>query len=295
VVYTAYQFIHGLVVANLAQVEQVKQGVVQSMLPAAGVLLRNEVVMKAPGAGKLKIVVAEGERVRVGELVAQVVAPSLQSSSGEQVFDLRAPLSGIVGYTLDGLEEVYTLEKIQQLDLAKVLSMAPTPNRFLPGEQVAEGQAVCKIVNNLEPLYIIGEVDGELPSENDNKPPLSITFNPQKDAAMNATLLEENYRGQNGRVLLRMASYGKELITPRQKKFWIVTKSAEGIYTPVSAIVRKDGQDGVYTVYKEQVKWIKVEILARIEGKAVISGVTPDIKVVVNPEYVKEGYPLRNP
>ncbi|PKM81657.1 MAG: hypothetical protein CVU89_07835 [Firmicutes bacterium HGW-Firmicutes-14] len=291
----AYRFIHDLVITRLAEVEKIQRGVIQTTIPAEAILIRNERALNAPGSGRLKVIVPEGERVRVGQVVAQVVSPSIESSTGEILLNISAPMAGVVSYRLDGLEEIYTPGNVHELDLEKVISFPSDTRQILAGSRVEGGEPVARIVNNLDPLYIFGEVSGDIGTgikENDS---LSISFNNDDKDLYRATLVKKNLREKSGRILLSIPYYEKELVTARRTKFWIVTDRHEGYYVPAQAIVKKDGTDGIYTVYKEQVKWKQVEIIARIGENVAVSGVTPDIKVILNPEYVKEGFPLRNP
>ncbi len=293
--FLAYEFISDLVVTRLAQVEQIRHGVVQTTVRASGIVVREERVVPAPRTGKLKVLVPEGERVRVGEIVGQAIVPSLDSTTGEKLFNIKAPVAGVVSYYLDGLEEVYSPKNLKELDLSKVETIKSEPRQILPGSQLEEGRPAFKIVNNLEPVYIIAEVsDSQILSEKTRKKSLLLSFSPETKPA-EAELLERNFRGQSNRVLLRLGSHLQNLATVRSQTFDIITERFTGYVVPSKAIVIKEGQHGIYMVYKERVRWKKVDISGMAEEKVVISGVTPDIKVILNPEYVKEGYPVKLP
>jgi len=295
VVFVSYRFINGLIITRLAEVQQVSEGVIQSTVPASGIFVRNEKVVYAPKTGKLKVIIPEGERVRVGETVAQAVAPSLKSKTGEALFNITAPRAGIVSYRLDGLEDVYSPAKISELDLSKVQTIENELRKTMAGGQVEEGKPVLRIVSNLEPIYIIGTISGNPASlGGDEAKSILVSFAPDEKVS-HALILEKGFREQADTFLLSLSDYPDKLLTGRRHDFWIVTERFEGYYVPVSAIVRKDGKDGIYTVYKERVKWKSVEIKGQADEKVAISGVTSVTKVILNPEYVKEGFPLKTP
>ncbi len=293
--FLGYRFGHDLIITRLAGVEQVRLGVIQSSIPAHGILVRSEKVVAAPHSGKLKVLAAEGERVRVGEVVAQVVTESLDKPAGETVFNLTAPWAGIISYHLDGLEEIYSPENIRELDLPGLEQVKSKPEQFTAGSPVEAGRPVLKIVNNLEPLYLIAftENDLALPEKN-KKNSLYLSFSQAEKELSQAVVQERNFRGRANQVLFSL-NYQESLAVPRKIELQVITDRFEGYVVPAGAIVQKEGKAGIYTVFKERVRWKKVEITGRAQEKVVISGITPDIKVILNPEYVKEGYPFKLP
>lgn len=292
-VFQLYGFVHDMAVVRLARVEQVRAGVIQKTVPAAGILVRSEKLIPAPRSGKLKVLAAEGERVRVGQAVARVLVPSLDSNSGEAVFDVTTPYSGLVSYHLDNLEEVCTPDGIRELDLEKIETIKSEPQQVMPGNRVEAGKPVLKIVNNLEPLTVIATAPaGQMPKKGGNQSILLVLGQNERDLCR-GTILERNFRGNPDQLLIEIKDYDPGLIVGRRIDFKIVTERYEGYVVPLSAIVRKDGQTGIYTVYKERVRWQQVEVEGTSAGEAVISGVTPDLKVILKPEYVEEGSPFR--
>ena len=295
-IFLTYNFVHDLVVARLAKVEMISRGIVQAAVPAQGILVRDEIPVTAPRTGLLKVIVPGGERVRVGQVVAQVVAVSLDSHSGEKAYNITAPRAGIVSYHLDGLEEVYSRKNINELDLEKVQTLQPEVKQILPGNQVEEGKPVFKIVNNLEPLFVIADSSGEVNSvEIEKGSTVLLSLGSDEKDVSYAVLSEKNFGGSSGRMLLSLSSYANNLIAPRTITFKVITERYEGFFIPAGAIVRKEGKDGIFTVYKERVRWKGVEIQGRVGDKVVITGVTADLKVVLNPQYVKEGFTLKLP
>lgn len=295
-IYLTYNFVHDLVVARLAKVEMVSRGIVQAAVPVQGILVRDEIPVTAPKAGLLKVIVPGGERVRVGQVVAQVVAVSLDSHSGEKVYNITAPRAGIVSYHLDGLEEVYSRKNIDELDLEKVQTLQAEVKQVLPGNQVEAGKPVFKIVNNLEPLFVITDVSDKVKlADMEKGSTVLLSLGSDEKDVSRAVLSEKNFGGSSDRLLLSLSSYANNMIAPRTVEFEVITERYEGFFIPAGAIVRKEGQDGIFTVYKERVRWKGIEIQGRIGDKVVINGVTADLKVVLNPQYVKEGFQIKLP
>lgn len=286
----AYGFIKEIVVARLVNVEQVQSGVLQSSFTAEGILVRTEETVSSPRNGTIRRIAAEGERVRVGQVVAQVAVASLDSSNGETRYNIKAPKAGIVSYRIDGLESVYSYENLKELDLIKVEKLIAEYSEIKSDGVVEEGKPVFRIINNLDPVYIIATPQNgqKLPEKQDS---FQITSG-SGDKLFKATLAEKNFFGKPNQILLRVANYDNGLMVLRKIKFDVVTERHEGHIIPISAIVKKEEKEGIYTIYKERVKWKPVEVEGKSEDKAVISGITPDTQVILSPEYVEEGVPL---
>lgn len=291
VIFIAYSFIRDLVVAGLVQVEQVQQGFIQSTVAAEGILVRNEQTVMSPRSGSVKLLATEGERVRVGQIVAQVAAASLDNSNGVTTFNITAPRAGIVSYRVDGLEDVYSYKNIKELDLTKVETIKAEQAEIKSGTQIVEGKPLFRIINNLDPVYIIAKLNAGAALLG-NKESFLITPGPD-DKKFRAGIVERKFMGKPNQILFKVSTYDNILLGSRKFDFKIITRRYEGNVIPAKAVVKKDGKEGIYTLYKERVKWKAVEVGGKIEDKVVISGVTPDIKVVLSPEYVKEGYPLK--
>lgn len=295
VIFMVGGFVRDMVFTRLAKAEALQEGVIQSGVTARGIVVRNEQTVLAPRTGTLKVIAAEGERVRVGELVAQVVAASLDTRSGEAVFNITAPQAGLVSYHLDGLEGIYSPQNIKELDLTKIDTLKSEAHHYLPGGQVEEGKPVLKIVNNLDPVSIIAVTDTAIKTRDDGSKSLLVSLGQDGSNPVRASVQEAPFQGKPDQILFNLDNYDQTLLTQRKISFKIITDRYEGYIIPTGALVRKQGIDGIFTVYKERVKWKKVEVVGRVQEKVAISGITPDIKVIVNPEYVKEGRPFRVP
>jgi len=292
-VYLLYGFVHDAVVVRLAKAQQVPEGFIQKTLAVNGVIVRNEKLVSAPRSGKLKVIAAEGERVRVGQIVAQVIVPSLDSKTGEAVFNIITPSAGLVSYHLDGLEEIFTPVRIKELDLNKIDTIKSELRQMLPGNQVEAGKPVLKVVNNLDFLNIVATVQEGMVLQKNKSKTILLALGEDDNDLSQGTILEENFHGQPNQILLGIKDYDVRMLVGRQIDFKLVTERYTGYILPASAIVSKDGENGIFTVYEERVKWKKVEVKGSTTESVAISGITPDIIVILCPEYVKEGSPFR--
>lgn len=294
VLFVTYGFIRDMIVTRIAGARQVQPGVVQVTVPIKGILVRDETVINAPRNGILKVVAREGERVRVGAVIAQVVVASLDSKTGETVFNIVAPKAGVVSYYSDGMENVYTPKNLTELDLNKIDTIKSVLRNFMPGNQVEEGKPVCKIVNNLAPVTIMAVANEPLKFPGSTqRSTVKISLSNNDKQVYQGVLLDKAFRGKANQILFSLDNYDGNLMIARKQDFSLTTARYEGYIVPAGAIVRKEGKDGIFTIYKERVKWKNVKIEGIYQEKVVISGLTPDIKVISHPEYVKEGRPFR--
>lgn len=294
VLFMAYGFVRDMIVTRIAGAQQVQPGVVQVTVPAKGILVRDEAVLNAPRNGILKVVAHEGERVRVGAVVAQVVVASLDSKTGEKVFNIITPKAGVVSYFVDGMENVYTSKNITELDLNKIDTIKSVMRNIMPGTQVEEGKPVCKIVNNLVPITVMAVTNEpfKLPGST-KRTIMSVSLSNNDKQVFQAVLVDKAFRGKTNQILFSLDNYDENLIISRKQDFTLTTARYQGYIVPAGAIVRKEGKDGIFTIYKERVKWKNIKIEGIYQEKVVISGITPDIKVISHPEYVNEGRPFR--
>jgi putative membrane fusion protein len=214
----------------------------------------------------------------------------LDSKTGESNVNIVTPCSGIVSYYIDGFEEVYSLNNLKKLDVKKISGIKSVSRHIQPGIQVEQGQTIFKIVNNLDPVNIVTEVIGPLGTlAKSNKKNYYLILSTDEKDLVPAVLTEKRFQGSANKMLFSVAKYNNSLLIPRIIDLKIVTDRFEGFIIPESTIVKKSSKEGIYTVYKERVKWKDIEIIGKSQGKVAISGITPDIKVILNPEYVKEG------
>lgn len=291
-IFAAYGFVHDLVIAGLVKVELVKSNVIQNTIPSTGLLVRNETIITSPYNGKLKILVKEGERVRVGQVVAQVRALSLDSPNGEKLFNITAKKAGIVSFKIDGLEEIYTQKNLKALDLNKIETLKPENHQIVEGSDIESGKPVFRIINNLDPVYIVTSQADQKPFADEDSVLISWGTEGQ---SYRASIVERDLAGKKGLYLLSVSDYDNTLMILRKLDFKVITERYEGCVVPREAIIAKDGKDGIYTLYKERVKWKSIEVEGRVGEQVVVSGINPDTPVVINPELVKEGYPLKLP
>lgn len=297
IVWQGINYTRDIIMSRLIRVEEARYGVIENVLPVDGTLIRNESVLAATKNGRLKILIPEGERVRVGAVVAQVAAPAMDSQSGETLFNIVAPVAGIISYQTDGYENVYTPRNLQVLPVSKLRSAELKPAKLTEGMQVEEGKPVAKIVNNLDPINILGtipkeKIPGGMLQTGDR---VRVRFDKNQPAPLYLSVADSSFQGKDNLYRLVLRNYTDNFINPRTIPFELILKRFEGFIMPAGALVKREGQLGLYIIYKEAVKWKKVELIGQINDEVAVGGLEPGVSVVQNPKYAREGSTFRTP
>lgn len=310
VLWQGINYTRDFIMARLLKVEEARLGVIEDVLPVDGTLIRNEKVLPAPKTGRLKIIIPEGERVRVGAVVAQVAAPAMDSQKGETLYDITAPVAGIVSYQTDGLENVYTSKNLQVLPVSKLRSMEIKLVKFTDGIQVEEGKPAAKIVNNLDPINILGVISKEKAPAGllETGRQVRVRFDKNQTAPVYLSVADNFFQGQANLYRLLLRNYSDKFISPRTVSFELILKRLEGFIIPAEALTergfetrvegnteRKVEVGEIYIIYKQAVKRKKVEVIGQINDKVAVGGLEPGVGVVQNPRYAREGRPFRTP
>ena len=283
-------FVNNMLVPQLIDLENPRYGIIQDRLECKGTLIYSEKVITAPQSGKIKFLIDQGERVRLGTQVAQITAATIETSSGEKVFSVRAPMTGLVTYRLDGLEQVLTPSSFNELELTKVEKLKGTAKEFAQGEEVEKGQIIGKIINNLESVYIYTQIDkGAIDPQY-----LKISKFLQLQMDSNADLyfwkvIEVRPSKEADLVILENRRFREPFLNNREVDFGIVKTRFEGYIIPEKALVKKGKEPGVYIKHKETLRWKPVEVIGSIDGNLAIKGLAPETQFVTNPSLAREG------
>lgn len=82
----------GSVFARFAKITTVQAGFTEVVVSGEGIILRRESLYRSPAKGEITLLLAEGERVRVGSPVLEISNPSLVEDLETQAADTRAQM-----------------------------------------------------------------------------------------------------------------------------------------------------------------------------------------------------------
>ncbi|HEX3031929.1 MAG TPA: HlyD family efflux transporter periplasmic adaptor subunit [Bacillota bacterium] len=303
-------------VSSMVDVQATVQGTLQDTQMVQTILVRDEQLIVATVPGQIKRVVPEGERVRKGALLAYITEKTLETGSGVRDVPVYSPATGIVSYYVDNLEGLATPENLDKLGGQKLFqalenqssTRTASSDSGSTSEQTTDqagqtavaglqrGQPLCKIVNNLKPTYFLlenssGKVAAEVYQQQkyvygnlkaDQTEPISFKLQPASRPEL---------------LVLSSSAFAPEFIQKRKVQLSIISSQFQGYIIPRGAIVSRNGETGIFIVYKEVASWQPVKIKGEAQGKIAVeaagkagsSRLSPNALVVKNPALVQEG------
>jgi len=266
---------------QLVDVKPLEKGVLVEKLPAVAVLVKNETPLKAPLTGKVEMLAADGDRLRVGSPVARIQGPQGSAT-------VYSPKPGVLCTHLDGLEGTLRPQNTNVLDVNMIEKIEVSGEKGPGNIQNAEkGVPFCKLVDNLEPVVVFLRVNGEEFEGLERRDSYDLFINGKE---VKGRFLE--LRGSvPGQLLLEIAQCPGEVLHLRRVKAEILTRKLEGYTVSQDALVFEDNQSGIFVVEKQLVKWLPVEITGHMNGKVVLqgTGLNENTRYITNPERVKKG------
>lgn len=159
----------------------------------------------------------------------------LEAGRNEKIDVFHAPLSGLVSYKFDGLEDI-TIENFTIADLKKKV----TYNDGLKQEEVKAEQNLFKIIDNYL-WYIASEIDlvgyEHLKKLYDqNRRYINLYF-PDKEITIDVFVKELYLEGENAYVVFTIDRYLNDFLNDRFLNYRIIYNQYEGIKLPNSAVI----------------------------------------------------------
>jgi len=271
----------------------VKLSVIDEKYTTEGYIIRDEVVINSPATGKILNRIQPGERVGKDMTVFEVEASGGTAlQTGESVL-VKAPMAGVVSYIIDGLEEIFSPDELQSLDIKKIEKLRVEIVDNTPKNVVEKGNRYCKIVNVLQDLQIYLEFPLDIfekPLQKNQK--LELRF-PELNKEISAPIVDLRGIGNTAQVLVQLPETWYNLLNVRTQPIEIIINEQEGFLIPKKALVEKENQGtGVFWLRKGFVFWQPVKILAEKGDSVLIEGLEPLTEIVINPGLVKEGQHL---
>ena len=151
---------------------------------------------------------------------------------------VKAPISGIVSYRVDGLEEKLTPDKIGELDKKSLDELD-----LKTGKIVATNEECGKVIDNFE-AYIITISKSKEAKEAKVGERIKVRLSNNVETSAKIVNLKQE---ENGEVViaLQIDNQIKELINYRKITFDLIWWSATGLKVPNQAIVEENGKNYV--------------------------------------------------
>ncbi len=178
----------------------------------------------------------------------------LNDENNKNVNYINIPTSGVVSNKYDGYEDIYTLDKLENLT-AKDLENVENNYKKLDIENtfIKESEIIARIIKS-DYSYIAILTEDDIFEQNQN---VEIVFDSENVQA----IVEKIYINKvNNVVIFKISNQNVEIYDTRVKEFDIIYKQIDGLKVPKQSIEEVNNQKGVYVLNQETGKVDFIEL-----------------------------------
>jgi len=182
--------------------------------------------------------------------------------------------SGYFYSAIDGYENIFSSQKVQDLTLEKFQEMKSSAPESTYVQQ--EGYAVGKLVTTYE-WYAVCETTKETLRYFQTGAIYPVRYPYSSDIEISMTLekiITDNSTDQ-ALLVFRTGEIPENFNYLRMQTIEVVRQNYSGLGVPASAVRVVDGQEGVYTLIGNVVKFRKIDTLFEEEGYFIVKNYTP--------------------
>lgn len=279
----------GVIYRNIARVETLQTGQLTEQITVSALLIKQEYLINAPLKGYMNYSVSDGQRVKAGTSCGVLEAPSMDTISGLKQYAVTTPAGGVFCNHIDGWETILVPGHLDVVDMPP-LDKIDNNRPMTTGGNVEKGAPIAKVIDNLTPIFLAGELEAENFNKLKQLKDAEIKLDWQDQLVRAKIDMLEN-KGEKKAFVLVLKNYPDEILHFRIISFQIITGEIAGLLVREEALVSKDNKEGLYIIWKGLVRWVPVKIIKTLNGQAAIEGVDlqPGMSYVVNPRFVREG------
>lgn len=188
-----------------------------------------------------------------------------------------APISGIVSYDIDGMEELLSPNNMQNItyDVIKNISTKKLNTKKEKISFVDSNQPVLKIIDNFS--YYIAV-------------PMKIKLQEGKNYVVEFTGFDKTAKGKLIQTanksktlgIFRLNSDIEELLNERKVEVEVLIDNFYGKIVPVDGLVTLEGQEGVYLIQRRNQVFKPVKVIAKNDEYAIVEGLKIGDKILLN-------------
>lgn len=284
-----YHPIKNLAVNKMIRYETAQWKVLEQSTPEEAVVIREETLIVAPEDGVFEPIVLEGEKVAVGRTIGYVKTQAATDKVDSIKVPVKASKAGLVSYHPDGLEDVLKPDLLNNLDIDKISALlAEKQEALFTFPKVEKGKAMCKILDNLINPFLYIQYSNETAGAAIEKgQEMTVRF---PDGITTGVIVRDAKKGNNQFVIMAEVFDAPDL--DLEKRFIpinLISNNYEGVVISAKALVKENGEDGVFVSKKGVCKWIKVEVIGYVGEEAVVSGLDAGSQYIVNYSLVHQG------
>lgn len=178
----------------------------------------------------------------------------LNYENNKNVNYLSMPTSGVVSTKYDGYEDIYTLDKLENLTAKDIEDVENNYKKLdIENTFIKESEVIARVIQS-DYSYIAILTENDIFEDNQK---VEIVF----DSDNVQGNVEEIYRnGDNNVVIFKISNQNVEIYDTRVKEFDIIYKQIDGLKVPKQSIEEVNNQKGVYVLNQETRKVDFVEL-----------------------------------
>lgn len=206
------------------------------------------------------------------------------------VFPVTVEVAGHVSLWLDGLEATVSREWLQSQHPESLLRLEPKSERVPTGAEVSAGRTLARLVDPFE-FTLALPLPQEVAAGMTVGKPVPIRIGDREIVALSLGTVGPIRSGQQ-LLALSVDRALPEFVRDRFVDVVLIEHRCYGVVVPLSSIVERQGQQGVFTVVKATVGFVPITVSAEDGARALVDGLRPGTRIVTNPRLVWDGMSL---
>ncbi len=200
----------------------------------------------------------------------------LEAEHGIDRSPVYAPVAGSFTANLDGLEDVYTIEAVENITPSSLKELGRKNPKNNSTNKISKDAPLGKIVNNYK-WYVAVLLDAKVAEDLDVGDSVEIRFNELNVRTVQGTVAAVSpEEGGKVAVAVKSSKYVEAIYSTSKVSVELIKHSYEGLKIPSESIRIVDGKTGVYVVRNDKARFFPVKILYNNKKWAVISESLPD-------------------
>jgi len=191
--------------------------------------------------------VTENPTVEINALKEQ--KRQIESGLGNSKVDIYSGTAGVFSTNIDGLENVFTVDKIKEYRVEDFDTADEKITRNAGKNAALEGESVCKVIDN-HVWYVMIKAEKSKCENYKKGQTVTMRFDsiPGIEAQAEIISISEE-EGDYAVMMLECEKYIEGIFSIRQSSVEIIAKQYRGFEIPIYAVRVKDGKQGVMVQY----------------------------------------------
>jgi putative membrane fusion protein len=193
---------------------------------------------------------------------------SLRKNVSSDKISYYSPSGGIVSFSFDGLEMVYAVDRLAEINLNDIRKLN-YQNYSTLNKTINNNEPIYKIIDNFD-WFLAFEVDKSYMNDIRDKQNLKIRLR-KIDKVINTTVFRIQDYGEKSLLILQTDKFLHDYIDERYVKADLILNEFSGLKIHKESIVEKDGLIGVYVSDTNKVvRFRPVVIIGESEAYAIV-------------------------